>query len=321
MSQTGIVVVTHNSEPEIGPCLDAALATGAQVVVVDNASQDATLEEVLLRPAVRLIANPWNRGFAAAANQGIGAIDCACVLLLNPDAVLLGGLAALASACRQPGVAAAGGKLVDERGRPQTGFMVRRFPSALSLTFEMFGLNRLWPANPVNRRYRCLDLDAEVPAEVEQPAGAFLMVRRGVWQELGGFDESFHPLWFEDVDFLKRARDLGCRVLYVPAAAARHLGGRSVGRLPWERRRVYWYDSLLSYAARHFRPLSLGMTCAAAMLASVARMGEGILRVSPRPFWVYSRVFRLAGRRLILGRREERVFASAFSARQQSSGG
>ncbi len=75
----------------------------------------------------------------------------------------------------------------------------------------MLGLNRLWPGNPVNRRYRCLDLDLEAAADVEQPAGAFLLIRRDAWQALGGFDEGFHPIWFEDVDFLKRARDAGYR--------------------------------------------------------------------------------------------------------------
>ena len=64
---------------------------------------------------------------------------------------------------------AAAGKLTGSQGRPQTGFSVRRFPTPLSLSFEVLGLDRIWPANPVNRRYRCLDLNLEAPADVEQP--------------------------------------------------------------------------------------------------------------------------------------------------------
>jgi GT2 family glycosyltransferase len=77
-------------------------------------------------------------------------------------------------------------------------------------------------------------LDLERPAEVEQPAGAFLMLRREVWHELGGFDEGFHPLWFEDVDFARRARNRGYRFLYTPLAVAAHRGGYSAEALNWE---------------------------------------------------------------------------------------
>ena len=87
MGEAGIVVVTYNSEAEIGACLDRARLTGAEIVVVDNASTDGTCEEVTRR-GVRLIANPENRGFAAAVNQGMRALDTPFVLLLNPDAHL-----------------------------------------------------------------------------------------------------------------------------------------------------------------------------------------------------------------------------------------
>ena len=106
-------------------------------------------------------------------------------------------------ASRQYGLAA--GKLVDKTGVAQKGFTIRRFPTPASLIFELFGINRLWPSNPVNRRYRYLDRDLDQPGPVEQPAGAFLMFRRDVWKRLRGFDESFHPVWFEDVDYCRRA--------------------------------------------------------------------------------------------------------------------
>ena len=177
MTRAGIVIVTFNSENQILECLDAALARSGDVVVVDNASADATCERVRARPRARLLANPVNRGFAAAANLGIASLDCECVLLLNPDAVLLTGIEDLADACLRPGAAAAGGKLLDETGRPQRGFLLRRLPTPWTLAFEALGLNRLLPRNPVNRRYRCLDLDPDQPTSAEQPAGAFLMIR------------------------------------------------------------------------------------------------------------------------------------------------
>lgn len=300
----GIVIVTHNSEAAIGACLDAAVATGAEVVVVDNASVDGTVQIAGSRP-VRVIANPENRGFAAAVNQGFALLQRTFVLLLNPDAVLASGLEAMCAACNLPKAAGAGGLLIGADGRPQTGFMVRRFPSPAALILEALLLNRLWPGNPVNRRYRALDLDYTRRITVEQPAGAFLMIRRAVWQELGGLDEAFFPLWFEDVDFCRRAADRGYVLYYEPKAVANHTGAHSISNLTLELRRIYWYRSLLTYAARHFRPIAFRVVCLAVAVGSVPRMiGDFILVHRPRLLAAYVEVVRLAGRSLVLGWRD-----------------
>lgn len=271
MADTGIVIVTWNSGAEIGPCLDAALRSGADVLVVDNASEDNTREEVRRR-GVRLIANAANLGFAAAVNQGFRALENPFILLLNPDAVLERGLDELVKACRQPGAAAAGGQLLGADGRPQAGFMVRRFPGAAALCCEALLLNRLWPSNPVNRRYRCLAMDHSLPQEVEQPAGAFLMVRREAWVALGGFDEGYYPIWFEDVDFCKRAHDRGYHLFYVPQAVAKHTGGHSIPGMAVQKRLVCWYRSLLRYAVKHISPGKGRLVCLAVMAGICLRM-------------------------------------------------
>jgi N-acetylglucosaminyl-diphospho-decaprenol L-rhamnosyltransferase len=301
MAEIGIVIVTYNSQSEIGGCLDAAGQSGAEIVVVDNASTDGTIGEVRNR-GVRLVANATNRGFAAAVNQGFAALATPNVLLLNPDAELAGGLEALSKACRLPGAAAAGGKLLDAEGRPQIGFMVRQLPTPLVLILEVLLLNRIWPNNPVNRRYRGLQLNYNMRIPVEQPAGAFLMVRRAVWQELGGFDESFFPLWFEDVDFCRRALDRGHQLYYVPEAVARHRGAHSISQLSVEKRRIYWYRSLIRYSAKHFRPSSFRVVCMAVVAGSVFRgVGETILQGSFRPLAAYGKVVRHASRCFLFG--------------------
>src|SRR6266849_10131100 len=103
------------------------------------------------------------------------------------------------------------------------------------------------------------------------------MFRREVWHRLGGFDTQFHPLWFEDVDFSKRARDLGLKILYVPEVTARHQGGNSIAGLNWGCRQVYWYVSLLRYASKHFRPYAYRGVSGAVVLASVIRAVAGVL--------------------------------------------
>jgi N-acetylglucosaminyl-diphospho-decaprenol L-rhamnosyltransferase len=265
MRDVGIVIVTYNSAAEIGACLDAAMATGAEVLVVDNASSDGTLAEVRQRGAP-VVANPVNRGFAGAVNQGIRLVPSDYILLLNPDAVLKGSLEPLRAACAAPGVGAAGGKLVDFQGAVQAGFSVRRLPTPLVLALEILLVNRLWPGNPANWHYRCYDLRYDEPAEVEQPAGAFLMIRRQVWEDLGGLDEQFYPIWFEDVDFCKRLRARGYRVYYEPGSVAVHRGGHSIQKILLENRELYWYGSLLKYAFKHFHSGASRSLCLAVLV-------------------------------------------------------
>ncbi len=210
----------------------------------------------------------------------------------------------LVTASRQYGLAA--GKLVDETGRPQRGFTIRRFPTPMSLCFELFGLNRLWPNNKLNRRYRYLNRDLGEPGPVEQPAGAFLMFRRDVWDALGGLDESFYPVWFEDVDFCRRAVSAGYRIEYVPSVAAEHVGAHSVSQIREGCRATYWCASLLKYASKHFRTLGYRGICMAVVLTSFPRAVAGMIRTrSFSPIKACIQIVGSAGWRLVSAQRSE----------------
>ena len=298
MNDTAIIIVTYNSGAEVGPCLDAALLTGSEIVVVDNASSDNTRAEVIRR-GVTLIANEHNRGFAAAVNQGFRSTSAANVLLLNPDAVLQSSLDILTTQCNLPGVGAAGGRTLDHDGQPQAGWMVRRLPSAAALCLEVLGVNRIWPANPVNWRFRCYDLNLSslAPIPVEQPAGAFFMVRRQVWSDIGGLDERFYPLWFEDVDFCNRILASGLSILYVPRAVAKHTGAHSIRKMSLEFREICWYGSLLEYASKHYSSYQRRLVCCSVVAGSVLR---AIFNAFHRGGWqevaIYRKIVRLAWR-------------------------
>ena len=290
MNRVAAVIVTYNSGAEIGECLDA-LHGCASIIVVDNGSSDRSVAEAEKRHFVTVIANRTNVGFAAAVNQGVRACDENLILLINPDAVLLGGLSELASECEHFGIAA--GKLVDQTGRVQAGFTIRRLPTPSALIFECLGLNRLWPGNPVNQKYRYWGRDLEVSGLAEQPAGAFLMIRRDVFETLGGLDESFFPVWFEDVDLARRAVDRGFVPRYFSGSQARHSGGHSVGKLTGECRSLYWYVSLLRYASKHFRSIHFRAVCGAAAAGCILKVVTGFVRNRPTVA-AYKRVIRLA---------------------------
>jgi GT2 family glycosyltransferase len=298
MQDVSAIVVTHNSEAEIGACLDALSGCG-QVMVIDNASVDGTVALAAKRRGVETIANRDNRGFAAAVNQGARVALGRYLLLLNPDAAMAGGGDGLMSACERAGLAA--GCLTNADGTPQTGFTIRRLPTAASLAFECLGVNSVWPGNPVNVRYRCLDLDLSQPGRVEQPAGAFLMIRRDVFDKLGGFDEQFWPVWYEDVDFCRRAIDAGYGIEYRPEAKARHSGGHAVRKIEPKYQRLYWYGSLLKYAFKHHRPV-FRMLCCSVVLGSLFRLAAGVVRRGRGHQGDYSRVLRLAVASLLAGK-------------------
>jgi len=143
---------------------------------------------------------------------------------------------------------------------------------------------------------------------VEQPAGAFLMVRRAIWEELGGFDEGFHPLWFEDVDFCRRVVDRNFVFYYTPAAVAKHTGAHSIAHLSVETRRFYWYRSLLRYTAKHYRPYAFRVVCLAVVTGSFARgLIEALGRGNPQPMAACRKVVRLAGRCFFSGWKDQAV--------------
>jgi N-acetylglucosaminyl-diphospho-decaprenol L-rhamnosyltransferase len=319
-AMAGVVIVTYNSASAIGRCLDACLEQGlVDVVVVDNASEDGTAAEASQRRGVRVIANSTNRGFAAAVNQGFQSLQTETVLVLNPDTLICAGLENLEAAVRQDDVGAGTGTLIGPDGKPQHGFNVRAFPTPLTLVFELLGVNRLWPSNPVNRRYR-LCLSPNDTVDIEQPAGAFLMVKRVAWRTVGGFDEEFHPVWFEDVDFCKRLLGQGFRILYVPSATAVHAGGDSVSRMPWIVRQQVWYGSLLRYASKHYTDRSVRSVAIAVIIGCTARaVGRAVGQFSLAPFTAWSRVVRLTSPYLRTGDRGRKSRAACSATEQSKS--
>ncbi|MBZ2184600.1 MAG: glycosyltransferase family 2 protein [Bryobacter sp.] len=313
----GAVIVSWNSASDLAPCLSATLAAGLdQIVVVDNASRDNSREIVASFPTVQLISCPGNTGFAGGVNRGVQALTTDYVLILNPDCYIESGISALLEAASG---GAAAGRLLDFAGAWQAGFAARRLPTPLTLVFEVLGINRLFPANPVNRHYRCADFDTALPQDVEQPPGAFFLVKKSVFHQLAGMDEGFWPVWFEDVDFCARLQAAGYRIRYTPEARAHHRGGASVNRIYWPFKELAWYGSLLRYATLHFGWLARRLVGLAVAAASVPRSITGIVfrRQGLRAFGVYARVFSLAWICLVTGRVDIRRFGRQLEGADQ----
>jgi N-acetylglucosaminyl-diphospho-decaprenol L-rhamnosyltransferase len=251
-----VIIVTHNSGAAISASLGALAHEDCEIVVVDNASTDDTLlriERFVASHPVHLIANSKNRGFGAAVNQGVREAAGDLYLILNPDAIAEpGAISALLQCARSTQAGAVGGAPLNDDGQPARGFAFRKTATLTPLIFEVLLINQLWPTNPVNRHYRCLDADYSQQQDVEQPAGACLAITRTAWDSVGGFDEQFFPVWFDDVDLCKRLLEKGVRIVYCPNARFRHSGAHSVGQLSFRDKQLFWYTNMLRYARKHF---------------------------------------------------------------------
>jgi GT2 family glycosyltransferase len=252
-----VIVVNWNSGPLLERCVLSLRkhAPGCEIVLVDNNSQDSSLDFTgRIDFDLLVLRNHQNSGFAAACNQGWRASRGDKILFLNPDAESLPrGVDSLAGRLEsEPGIWAVGGQLLNPAGKPQTGFNVRAFPTLGAVAAELLLLDEIWPGNPWTRRYRLAGWDHKSSRDVDQPAAACLMVRRTGLEALGGFDERFRPAWFEDVDLCKRIYDAGGRILFEPKAQFIHQGAASLRTLTKEEFLRFYHANQIRYFAKHF---------------------------------------------------------------------
>jgi N-acetylglucosaminyl-diphospho-decaprenol L-rhamnosyltransferase len=228
---TSIVIVSYNVRELLLRCLASIEASAGsafiQVLVVDNASTDGTVDAVRAGfPDVELIDARVNRGFGAANNLALARTHGPQVMFLNPDAEL--GAGALAELTRalwsEPGVGVVGPQLVFPNGTTQPSR--RRFPDIPLALIESTPIQPLWPRFSGLARYFVRDRSDAVRQDVDWLVGACLLARRAVLDEVGGFDERFF-MYSEELDWCRRVRAAGWRVLYCPTARVIHCEGQS----------------------------------------------------------------------------------------------
>lgn len=223
------IIVTYNSVGSIGSLLDdlraEATDTALRVVVVDNDSTDGTVDEVSDRTDVVLVEARGNVGYAAAINRGmVEAKDSRAVLVLNPDASVVGGcVKALRAGLDVPGVVAVVPMLTEADG--SLSHSLRREPRLLASAVDTF-VGSFFPDRPRMFSETIRDPRAYQNAhDVEWATGAAVMIDTGAAREAGEWDERFF-LYSEETDYFRRLRASG-RIRYVPDAQIVHTGAGS----------------------------------------------------------------------------------------------
>ncbi len=228
-----VVIVSFNTRDTTLACLRALQSDAAQfggeveTFVVDNESRDGSAEAIKSEfPDVQVLESKTNEGFGPANNRAFERARGEFFLLLNSDAFLHeGAIGTLVNFLREPKnerVGGVGPRLLNEDGTLQASCW--KFPSPVRSWLEALGLARLFASHPKLGDYYRWAHDEE--REVDFVIGACLLLRRGVYEEVGGFDPDFF-LYAEETDWQKRMKESNWLIAFCPDAIVTHLGGAS----------------------------------------------------------------------------------------------
>ncbi|MBO67831.1 MAG: hypothetical protein CL398_05915 [Acidiferrobacteraceae bacterium] len=258
MTAVSIVVVNHNSGPLLKACITSVLASdiSMEIIVVDNASVDDSatfLASLSSRHRLNVIYNEENLGFSKAINQGVRFSEGQYIVILNPDCLIyphtVGSL--LQILLQDPSSAIVGGLVFNFDGSEQQGCR-RREPTILR------SLRKALPFQFKRARPDAIDMKNEpLPSKeiyVDAVSGAFLIIRKSIFVDIGGMDERFF-LHFEDLDLCHRVRTAGWRVIFSPDVSIFHYQGGSISTLNVS---IEKHKSMYRYQRKHHAKSVLG---------------------------------------------------------------
>lgn len=247
-----VIIVSYNTREMTLACLQelhrSLGAVDADIWVIDNGSRDGSVDAVRdAYPEINVLDLGKNLGFGAANNLAMEQAKGEYFLLLNSDAFPIGDavqeLTAFLDAHPQVGVV--GPRLLNKDGSLQLSCF--RFPSPAQAWLENLWISAVLPKQSRIGDYRRWNHDSE--RDVDFVIGACLLVRRDVFEAIGGFDPDFF-LYAEESDWQRRIHDAGWKIMFTPAAQVTHLGGAS-GASTAGKTRDYFFSGLDKYVRKH----------------------------------------------------------------------
>jgi N-acetylglucosaminyl-diphospho-decaprenol L-rhamnosyltransferase len=240
------VVISHGHGDELAASLPALTPEVDEVVVIANAPGSAPADP----SGVRLLRNEWPRSFAANLNAGIAATAGELVLVANPDAVPEPGSVGVLRAfmAEHPRCGIAGPQLLDPDGSWQPSR--RRFPTVGGTIVRRTPLRRLRPPLEHQRDHYLLDERPSEPVQADWMLGGFLLLRRSMLEQIGGFDEGFR-MYGEEIDLCYRAAKAGWERWYVPDAVVRHRWDALTDHAFLTRRTLWHWGGIVRFVRKH----------------------------------------------------------------------
>ena len=239
------VVVTHGPHPDLAQCLAALAPQVDELVVVANMPLELTVA-----PDARLVENERPRGFGANVNRGVAGTTGELVVIANPDTeprpdavAILRDFAAARPRC---GIAGPQLRYPDGRWQPSR----RRFPTVRGTLVRRTPLRYVARPFESQREHYLLDERPTEPVRADWMLAAFLLLRREMLDDLGGFDERFR-LYGEDIELCYRAAKAGWERWYVPAAVVTHRYAAVIDRKLLTRRTLWHWRGIARFVRKH----------------------------------------------------------------------
>jgi len=240
------VVVSHGHAVELERCLPALVTQVDETVVIANLSGSADR----VPDGVRVLENPRPLPLAANVNLGVAATSGEFVLNVNPDAIAEPGavaqLVAFAESHARSGVTGPQLRWPDGSWQPSR----RRFPTVGGTVVRRTPLRRLRPPYQTQREHYSLDDRPTEPAPADWMLGAFLLMRRAMLDEIGGWDAGYRH-YCEDIDLCYRAMQAGWERWYVPAAVVTHDYAAVIDRRFLSRHTLWHARGMVRFVRKH----------------------------------------------------------------------
>ncbi|MBI3194416.1 MAG: glycosyltransferase [Ignavibacteriae bacterium] len=255
--QISVIIVNYNVRAFLENCLVSVFksleAIESEVIVVDNASDDGSVEMIQQKfPHVRLFANSENIGFGAANNQAAKETKGDFLFLLNPDTIVQENTFRVMLDFFQhyPEAGLTGCKVLNSDGTLQLACR-RSFPTPWIAFTKIIGLSSLAPNSAFVSKYNLTYLNPDDTYEVDAVSGSCMVISKSLFESLGGFDEQFF-MYGEDLDLCYRVQQAEKKVYYVHATQIIHYKGESVRRSDINEVRIF-YQAMRLFVRKHFR--------------------------------------------------------------------
>jgi O-antigen biosynthesis protein len=230
-----IIIVNYNVKDLLGNCIDSIFSSSGQlkteIIIVDNNSFDGSVEYIKERfrnnRQIRIIESKINLGFAKANNIGAREAKGKYLLILNPDTILQEDTIVRSVKYYESNdhIGALSCKLVLPNGKLDLACR-RSFPSPSVAIYRILGLSKLFPASKTFARYNLTYLDENATHEVEAICGAFMLIKKDIFDQVGGFDEDYF-MYGEDLDLCYKIKKAGYKIIYFSGTSIIHFKGES----------------------------------------------------------------------------------------------